>query len=141
MPTEALTPFNRLIEIYIEMAEKLKYRPSAPSDGFGHAIDTGEPVTLLDEARAFAKDFLEEERTDKFWIGCSDFRALDLFVYSIHLARAIAGCQYDLAERLLRHMLPTLQLRRRNNVLLTIDEIQKLVSEGQWPYPKQQRNS
>jgi hypothetical protein len=66
---------RRFYEAYLLMAEQACYRPAAPSDGFGN--------------------IQKEENTDKFWIGCSDYKTNRAFVWSIEAARLLARGDAD----------------------------------------------
>lgn len=80
---------------YLAMAEQAKYRPAAPSDGFGHIRleleELRNPERLLAEATKYAIEFSAEEDTDTFWIGVSDFRTAKAFMWAIEAARCLAS--------------------------------------------------
>jgi hypothetical protein len=86
---------NRIREAYLQMAEKAKFRPEAPSDGFGN-IQLEEPE-LLDSARlakeadAYATRFIAEENTTQFHVGVSNFTTNRALVYTIEAARLLCG--------------------------------------------------
>jgi hypothetical protein len=90
---------QRFYEAYLLMAEHARYRPAAPSDGFGNIQLTSEQLRdthrLQQEAIAYALEFDEEENTDKFWIGCSDYKTNRAFVWSIEAARLLASGDAD----------------------------------------------
>jgi hypothetical protein len=89
----AETERERIVEAYIQMAEKAKYRPQAPSDGFGNIElseeDLADPEVLADEAAAYADRFIEDEDRGKFHIGVSDWYTNRALVYTIEAARLL----------------------------------------------------
>jgi hypothetical protein len=82
-------------QAYLQMAREAKYRPQAPSDGFGNIqltlAEVQDPQRLQAEAAAYAVRFLAEEDDDRFWIGCSDFRTAKAFIWAIESARLLAS--------------------------------------------------
>ena len=97
----------RFAQTYLMMA-RAKYRPSAPSDGFGNIhLSTEEynnEARLYQEAVRYAAAFNQEEDSDVFHIGCSNWETNRAFILSIEAARLLAsgsdGDEYAL--RLLR---------------------------------------
>lgn len=87
------TEHDRIREAYFQMGEKAKYRPQAPSDGFGNIQLTEEeiadPKRLAEEASAYADRFITEEHTREFAIGLSNYRTNRAFVYTIEAARIL----------------------------------------------------
>ena len=85
----------RFVEAYLMMAVRARYRPGAPSDGFGHIQlsedEFKDETRLLREAVKYAVDFDKEEDKDVFHIGCSDFRTNRAFLLSIEAARLLAS--------------------------------------------------
>jgi hypothetical protein len=71
---------------YLRMAHEAKYRPAAPSDGCGNIQGR-----LWSEAVQYAVQFLREEDTGSFRIGCSDFRTAQAFCWTIEAARLLAS--------------------------------------------------
>jgi hypothetical protein len=87
---------KRLYEGYLAMATKAKYRPGAPSDGFGHIVgltkdQLKDQTRLEQEALEYAFQFRKEEDGCAFRIGCSDFRTNRAFMWTIEAARLLAG--------------------------------------------------
>jgi hypothetical protein len=80
---------------YLQMARQARYRPQAPSDGFGHITigheELRDPTRLWAEATKYAVEFSREEDTDSFWIGVSDFRTAKVFMWVIEAARVLAS--------------------------------------------------
>jgi hypothetical protein len=84
----------RFAQAYLMMA-RTKYRPAAPSDGFGHIQLTKDELNdqdrLYQEAVRYAAAFNREEDGLAFHIGCSDFRTNRAFVLTIEAARLLAS--------------------------------------------------
>jgi hypothetical protein len=85
----------RWAEAYEAMAREAKYRPAAPSDGMGGVYlsveQASDPERLRRESLEYAVQFLAEEDTDSFWVGCSDFRTNKAFMWTIEAARQLAS--------------------------------------------------
>lgn len=98
---------DRIRGAYLEMAEKARFRPQAPSDGFGNVqLTDGERADkerLAKEASAYVERFIEQEKTLNFRIGTGDFTNARALVYAIEGARALCGgaLGIDLAINLL----------------------------------------
>jgi hypothetical protein len=82
------------------MADKAKYRPAAPSDGFGH-IQLSESE-LDDKDRLRAERFAAEEDSRQFNIGCAGGTDLMALAYIIEAARCLCGAERTVAKRLLK---------------------------------------
>lgn len=86
---------DRIVEAYLRMAKEAKYRPAAPSDGFGHITISktalANQARLAAEADAYARKFIAEEDSLSFWIGCSNWKTNRAFVFAIEAARLMAG--------------------------------------------------
>jgi hypothetical protein len=84
--------FERYREAYLEMAQRTKYRPGAPSDGCGHIMMSAEefddPNILEREARKYAKAFLKQDDDMEYPIGCPNGAVNKAFFYVIE-ARAL----------------------------------------------------
>lgn len=85
----------RFVEAYLMMALRARYRPAAPSDGFGNIQLTieqcGQTERLLRESIDYAVRFDKEEDTRDFGIGCSNFATNRAFVFAIEAARVLAS--------------------------------------------------
>jgi hypothetical protein len=96
---------QRIREAYVEMANRAKYRPAAPSDGFGgiHLSDDQlkDPGRLLAEAGKYAEAFIKEEDARFFFLGCSDCRTNRALVYAIEASRLLCAPEPGLALKLL----------------------------------------
>ena len=86
---------KRFAEAYLIMAKDAKYRPEAPSDGFGNIQlspdELKDPDRLRDEAAAYALKFKKEDDATIFRIGCSNFSTNRPFVFAIETARLLAS--------------------------------------------------
>jgi hypothetical protein len=91
---------------YLTMATRLKYRPAAPGDGFGHVCLTDDelenPELLSQEARAYAEQFMKHDNDRVFPIGCSNYRTNRALVYVIEAARQLCATSDELAIKLLQ---------------------------------------
>jgi hypothetical protein len=84
----------RFAQAYLMMADA-KYRPAAPSDGFGNIQLTKDEIAdedrLYCEAVKYAAQFSLEEDRHAFWVGCSNYSTNRAFVLAIEAARSLAG--------------------------------------------------
>jgi hypothetical protein len=85
----------RFAQAYLMMA-RTKYRPSAPSDGFGNIQLSREEYNdrerLFREAVQYAAAFNRDEDRDRaFHIGCSNWETNRAFILSIEAARLLAS--------------------------------------------------
>jgi hypothetical protein len=84
----------RFAQTYLAMAHA-KYRPAAPSDGFGNIQLSREQYEdqqrLYQEAVKYACAFVREEDDHSFHIGCSNYSTNRAFVLCIEAARLLAG--------------------------------------------------
>jgi hypothetical protein len=98
------TEHDRIQEAYLQMAERAKFRPQAPSDGMGNIQlsdeDLTDPKRLAKEATEYADRFVKEENTQQFDIGCSDFTTNRAFVYTIEAAKALCTGAHGIATAL-----------------------------------------
>ena len=92
---------RNIAKAYKQMASQARYRPAAPSDGFGNITVPLEDLDLTAEALEYAKNFTEEENTCSFWIGCTDYSLAPATVYAIEAARNLCGVEPQVAKRLL----------------------------------------
>jgi hypothetical protein len=73
------------------MASEGRYRPAAPSDGFGNISF---PLTELDldaEAREYAERWWKEEGEGVFVVGSCDYRTPPATIFAIEAARLMCG--------------------------------------------------
>jgi hypothetical protein len=84
----------RFAQTYLMMSHA-KYRPAAPSDGFGNIQLSTEEYNdegrLYLEAVRYAAAFNREEDTRAFSIGCSNWETNRAFILSIEAARLLAS--------------------------------------------------
>ena len=77
------------------MAQRSKYRPAAPSDGFGNiqmsAEDLRDPEILDREATKYALRFLAEDDRMEYAMGCPHGDFNKAFFYAIEVARLLCG--------------------------------------------------
>ena len=90
---------DQVARVYRRMAKDARYRPGAPSDGFGNI--TGE-LNMEQEVRAYAALWRSDEDSMSFWLGCPDFKLRPAMVLAVEAARACCGADQQLAVRLLR---------------------------------------
>lgn len=93
MPVETKTEYDRICEAYLRMAREAKYRPAAPSDGFGNIqlskSELEDEYRLAKEAGKYANQFLKEENEHSFYFGRSNWPTNRAFVYAIQGARRL----------------------------------------------------
>jgi hypothetical protein len=82
---------NQIENAYREMADKARYRPTAPSDGFGNIIVPDEELNLDAEAKEYAEFWWKEENGCVFNIGCCSFDTRPATIYAIEAARLMCG--------------------------------------------------
>lgn len=91
-------------DIYRRMAEQAKYRPAAPSDGFGGLLVEDESELDLDaEAADFAERWRDAEDSGSYHIGSCSKQDRPGFIFAIEAAKLVAGTGSNgHAARLLR---------------------------------------
>lgn len=91
---------DQVVGAYKLMAEKARYRPQAPSDGFGHITVDLDELDIDQEARKYAQAFWDQE-DDLYWfIGCANYSQRTAMVYLVEAARACCSSNPDLAKDL-----------------------------------------
>ena len=93
---------EQLDHAYRQMASVARYRPAAPSDGFGNITATATELNLDRECETYARDWSRSEDSREFWIGCCDSRTREATVYAVEAARNLCGCEPAVARRLLQ---------------------------------------
>jgi hypothetical protein len=88
-------------QTYRRMAHEARYRPAAPSDGFGNLTVPVEWLNLDQEAERYAQWWWKEENSDQYLIGCPDFRDRPALIFLVEAARNLCGGNVPLAQRLL----------------------------------------
>lgn len=81
----------QLDRAYRDMAARARYRPCAPSDGFGHITVPAAELDLDAECEAYARGWHAEESALQFVIGCCNFATRPATVYAIEAARNLCG--------------------------------------------------
>ena len=108
--------FNQIKSAYREMAGKARYRPAAPSDGFGNIAVPAEDLNLEKEAAQYAKNWWAEEDNHKFFVGCCEFHTRRATIYAIEAGRNMCGGKHGdaTALRLLKMAVKELELVMEN---------------------------
>lgn len=73
---------------YAAMANQARYRPAAPSDGFGNI--TGR-LNLTREATQYAADWWKQEDGWNFFIGTCDYETRPATIFAIEAARLMCS--------------------------------------------------
>jgi hypothetical protein len=76
---------------YKAMATKIKYRPSAPSDGLGNVAVPEEELNMEREAAKYAARWWKSEDDRTFFIGCCDYRTRPASIFAIEAARLMCS--------------------------------------------------
>lgn len=82
---------QRVADAYRFMATKARYRPQAPSDGFGNITAPIENLNLDEEAAEYAVQWDKQERSNEFFIGTPDGLHVKAMVYSVEAARLMCA--------------------------------------------------
>lgn len=97
--------FERIRDVYLEMAREANYRPAAPGDGLGSVQLTDEelknPAILKAEAEKYAAGFIDEEDGGGFHIGVSNYQTNQVLVLVIEAARLLCAAEDQRALKLL----------------------------------------
>lgn len=89
-------------DAYRRLAAEARYRPAAPSDSMGTIVVPLAELDLAAEARSYTLNWLREENDLTYFAGCPDFPDRPALIFIIEAARALCGCERELASRLLR---------------------------------------
>lgn len=89
-------------EAYRRMAAEARYRPAAPSDGFGNITVAEKDLDLEREATKYTAGFIAEEDTNTYHLGCPNYSQRTAFIFALEGARACCSADPELALRLLR---------------------------------------
>lgn len=94
---------DQIAGAYRLMASRCRYRPAAPSDGFGHITVPPNELDLDAECLDYARQWWAEEDDLKFYIGCCNYDTRPATIFAIEAARNLcAGSDGDeLARKLL----------------------------------------
>jgi hypothetical protein len=85
--------WQRIVEAYRAMAI-LRYRPAAPSDGFGGITVPTEELDVDIEAREYSRRFLKEEDDGAYWAGVTDFRSLRAAIWTLESLRLMNAGEF-----------------------------------------------
>jgi hypothetical protein len=111
---------KQVANAYRRMASEGRYRPAAPSDGFGTIYMPIEELDLDDEIRRYSEGWKAEERRHEFAIGVGNFPTVPAMVFAIEAARCMCGVDDGTALRLLK---------------LAVDELKRLGVKDDTPPP------
>ena len=101
---------EQLDGIYRRLAREARYRPAAPSDGFGH-IPKG-TLNLNRECLEYAYHWADEEDTGTYWAGCCNFNDRPAMVFIVEAARNLCGmADSKLVRKLLQMAIDELDAR------------------------------
>jgi hypothetical protein len=76
---------DQAVNAYLKMDRCAKYRPAAPSDGFGHV--TSGHLDLHKEAHTYAEQWEESENTLEYFIGCGDIQTREALIFTVEAAK------------------------------------------------------
>jgi len=95
--------FERFKEAYRQMAKVARYRPAAPSDGYGNiTVELNDPDDLEKESWRYAKKLYQQDENGIFEIyGCSNFSTNRALVYVLEAAKNLCAGDDDAALKLL----------------------------------------
>ncbi len=87
-----MTTIENYANAYIKMATHAKYRPGAPSDGFGTILleenELMDSNLLKKEALNYALDFSKQDNNTEFVIdGCTDFELAPITIWALEIAK------------------------------------------------------
>jgi len=82
---------------YRRMAEGARYRPAAPSDGFGNITVPFEDLNLDEEAAKYAARWMTEEDEGVFRLGCCDFSTRAAAIFAGGLSASLPRFRWSLA--------------------------------------------
>jgi hypothetical protein len=103
--TVAVRPktIEQIANAYKKMASAARYRPQAPSDGFGGITVPLKDLDLDVEAEEYAIRWNDEEDSGQFYIGLCNFPTRPATIFAVEAARNMCGGMADeLALKLLR---------------------------------------
>ena len=84
-----MDPSEAIRVAYRRMAAEARYRPNAPSDGFGNIDMPLIELDLDDEAARYAADWMREEQRGQFAMGVPDATTATAMVFTVEAARMI----------------------------------------------------
>lgn len=99
----------QIMETYARLADEARYRPAAPSDGFGNITVPREELDLVQEQWDYAQAWHGEEDSLQYHVGSPNFSERPALIFLIEAARNLCGMDYALARTLLRMALAELE--------------------------------
>jgi hypothetical protein len=95
---------SQIGDAYERMAVEARYRPAAPSDGFGNITVPQEELDLEQERWSYAERWWDEEDNFDFFVGCCNGATRPATIFAVEAARNLCcGTPGDtVALRLLR---------------------------------------
>jgi hypothetical protein len=96
---------------YRRMAEEAKYRPAAPSDGFGNIEGAEEDLDLDAEADSYVGRWWREEDRGIYNVGVPDAGDREALIFTIEAARLLCGTDRVHSAKLLRMAADNLDAR------------------------------
>jgi hypothetical protein len=93
---------KQIEDAYRRMAEEGKYRPAAPSDGFGNLMVPEDELDLDAEASQYPERWWPEEDRGEYNVGVPGMGDRPALIFTIEAARLICGTDRGHAARLLR---------------------------------------
>jgi hypothetical protein len=73
---------------YLKMDKQAKYRPGAPSDGFGNITGHG---NLHKEAYVYGEQWDKSEETFEYFIGCGDSQTREALIFTVEAAKNLCA--------------------------------------------------
>lgn len=105
--THDSTPIQ-IEKAYRRMATDARYRPAAPSDGFGNISVPAKDLDLEEEAEAYAAKWIKEEDSAAFHVGVCNYTTRPATIFAIEAARSLCATADEGARDLLRMALAEL---------------------------------
>lgn len=107
-------PTQQATDAYKQMATKARYRPAAPSDGYGHITTPLKDLNLNTEAKQYATHWWTHERDSiDYMIGCPSYEDRKAFIYIIEAARNTAAVNRPTAIDLLQLAIQELKAQEK----------------------------
>ena len=94
--------YREIMAAYRTMATVARYRPAAPSDGFGNITRPEKELNLDREAEIYASRWWKEENGQRFNVGVCYADTRSVLVYAIEAARELCAGENKVAAALLK---------------------------------------
>ena len=101
MKTLEATAKRQVEEAYKTMAERARYRPHAPSDGFGNITVPERKLDLPAEIQSYLEEWEKEEDDGSFHLGTVSGDGRKALIFTVEAGTAITSVAYERAEKLL----------------------------------------